>query len=211
LRTSKNDTLREIQLYLSADLSQPSCPIAGALPEITHRITDNLSQLHFLPAEESPLPGVIRFKRHVKSRYDHTRKAWIPINDPKWEWEGTVVFIITADDVVDMITDPRGEGGGLREWASDVRLAMGMKGSDQLIIMIKGLAKYYSKLKSAQNKEFTAAARAGVAGKEVGGLSTGVNQLGRDGIDMELLRLEMENGAFLVHGTWISRAFDRKC
>lgn len=111
------------------------------------------------------------------------------------------MIIITADDLVDMITDPRGEGGGLREWASDVRLAMEMKASDQLVIMIKGLGKYYSKLKSAQNKEFTAAARAGVAGKEVGGLSAGVGKLGREEIDMELLRLEMENGAFLVHGT----------
>ena len=138
----------------------------------------------------------------MKSRYDHVRKAWIPLGDPKWEWDGTVVIIITADDLVDMITDPRGEGGGLREWASDVRLAMGMKASDQLVIMIKGLGKYYSKLKSAQNKEFTAAARAGVAGKEVGVLSAGMAKLGREEIDMELLRLEMENGAFLVHGTW---------
>jgi crossover junction endonuclease EME1 len=90
---------------------------------------------------------------------------------------------------------------GLREWASDVRLAMGMKGNDQLVIMIKGLGKYYSKLKTAQNKEYTAAARAGVAGKDIGGLSGAtVGKLDREQIDMELLRLEMENGAFLVHG-----------
>jgi crossover junction endonuclease EME1 len=130
----------------------------------------------------------------VKSRYDHTRKAWIPLDDPRWEWEGTILVIITADECVDMIHTK-----GLREWASDVRLAMGMKGNDQLMIMIKGLAKYYTKLKSAQNKEYTAAARAGVAGKDVGGLSMG-EKLGREQIDMELLRLEMENGAFLVHG-----------
>jgi crossover junction endonuclease EME1 len=92
---------------------------------------------------------------------------------------------------------------GLREWASDVRLAMGMKGNDQLMIMIKGLGKYYSKLKTAQNKEYTAAARAGVAGKDVGGLSGATGRkLDREQIDMELLRLEMENGAFLVHGTF---------
>jgi crossover junction endonuclease EME1 len=90
---------------------------------------------------------------------------------------------------------------GLGEWAGDVRLTMGMKANDQLVIMIKGLAKYYSKLKSAQNKEYTAAARAGVAGKDVGGLgSSAASKLGREEIDMELLRLEMENGAFLVHG-----------
>jgi len=132
----------------------------------------------------------------VKSRYDHTRKAWIPLDHPKWEWEGTILVIITADECVDMIHTK-----GLREWASDVRLAMGMKGNDQLVIMIKGLGKYYSKLKTAQNKEYTAAARAGVAGKDVGGLSVAAGgKLDREQIDMELLRLEMENGAFLVHG-----------
>jgi crossover junction endonuclease EME1 len=208
LRTSKNDTLREIHLYLSADLQQPSSAIAGALPEITHRIIDNLSELHYLPEHESPLPGIIRFKRHVKSRYDHTRKAWIPLDHPNWEWEGTILVIITADECVDMVHTK-----GLREWASDVRLAMGMKGNDQLVIMIKGLGKYYSKLKTAQNKEYTAAARAGVAGKDVGGLGTAAGgKLDREQIDMELLRLEMENGAFLVHGQSPSCPFTfRRC
>jgi hypothetical protein len=115
------------------------------------------------------------------------------------------LVIITADECVDLISNT----GGLREWAGDVRLAMGMKGNDQLVIMIKGLGKYYSKLKSAQNKEFTAAARAGVAGKDVGGLGMVAGEkLGREQIDMELLRLEMENGAFLVHGmSYLSPSF----
>jgi crossover junction endonuclease EME1 len=202
LRTSKNDTLREIHLYLSADLQAPSCPIAGAMPEITHRITDNLSEIHFLPQSESPISGVIRFKRHVKARYDHTRKAWIPLDDPRWEWEGVVLVIITADEVVDMITNSH-RGEGLRDWAGDVRLALGMKTSDQMAVMIKGLSKYYSKLKSLQNKEYTAAARAGVAGKEISGAAHGAGLSGRpdkEVIEMELVKLQMEKQCFLVHG-----------
>jgi crossover junction endonuclease EME1 len=186
-------------LYLSADLQLPSCPIAGALPEITHRITDNLSEIHCLPEAESPIPGIVRFKRHVKSRYDHLRKAWIPLDEARWEWDGTLLAIITADEVVDMIGNGKSKGEGLREWAGDVRLAMGMRATDQLVIMIKGLGKYYSKLKSLQNREFTAAARAGVAGKDIA-MMAGMSSLGREEIEVELLRLEMENGAFLVHG-----------
>lgn len=174
------------------------------MPEITHRITENLSQIHFLPQEDSPIPGIIRFKRHVKARYDNTRKAWVPLDDPKWEWERTVLIIITADEVVDMITNSQG-GEGLRDWAGDVKLAMGMKDSDQLIVMIKGLTKYYGKLKSLQNKEFTAAARAGVAGKDIGSalIGVGAGAMGKpdkEVIEMELVKLQMDKQCFLVHG-----------
>lgn len=198
LRTSKNDTLREIHLYLSSDLQSPSCPIAAALPEIQARITENFSELHYLPEHESPIPGVIKFKRHVKSRYDHDRKAWIPLPDPKWEWEGTVLLVVTAEEVTDMISND-----SLREWVGDVRLAMDMKSTQQLIIMIKGLAKYYSKLKSKQNKEYTAAARAGLEGKNIAGNSAAkvVSQIGREEIETELVRAQMETKCFLVHGT----------
>lgn len=144
---------------------------------------------------------MIKFKRHVKSRYDHDRKAWIPVDDPRWEWEGTVVIITTAEEVTDMISTD-----GLRDWVGDVRLVLGMKPSQQLIIMIKGFNKYYSKLKSQQNKEYTAAARAGMAGKEVGGASVGSGKgkammsIGRDEVEMELVRVQMETRCFLVHG-----------
>lgn len=197
LRTSKNDTLREIHLYLSSDLQHPSCPIAAALPEISARITENFSEIHYLPESDSPIPGVIKFKRHVKSRYDHDRKAWIPIPDPKWEWEGTILLVTTAEEVTDLISHD-----GLRDWVGDIRLAMDMKATQQLIIMIKGLAKYYSKLKSKQNKEYTAAARAGLEGKDQNGSSAAriITQIGREEIETELVRTQMETRCFLVHG-----------
>lgn len=199
LRTSKNDTLREIHLYLSSDLQLPTCPIAAALPEISARISENFSELHYLPEDESPIPGVIKFKRHVKSRYDHDRKAWIPLTEPKWEWEGSILVITTAEEVTDLISTD-----GLRDWVGDVRLAMDMKPSQQLIVMIKGLAKYYSKLKSKQNKEYTAAARAGLEGKDQSGRSAAkvVNQIGREQIETELVRAQMETKCFLVHGQY---------
>lgn len=196
LRTSKNDTLREIHLYLSADLQLPSCPIAAALPEITARVTENFSELHYLPDGESPIPGVIRFKRHVKSRYDHDRKAWIPLDEARWEWDGTIVVIITAEELTDMIANT-----GLSVWVTDVRLALGMKPVDQLMIMIKGLAKHYSKLKSQQNREYTAAARAGLGGKEqVTAGRSAVTLIGKEEIEIELVKVQMETKCFLVHG-----------
>jgi crossover junction endonuclease EME1 len=201
LRTSKNDTLREIHLYLSADLQVPSCPIAGALPEITARVTENFSELHYLPEGDSPISGVIKFKRNVKSRYDHNRKAWIPLDESRWEWDGTIVVIVTAEEVTDMISN-----AGLREWVNDVRLAMGMRPLDQMMIMIKGLAKHYSKLKSQQNREYTAAARAGLGGKEQITTSRNtVKLVGKEEIEVELVKVQMETKCFLVHGKPVSK------
>lgn len=86
----------------------------------------------------------------------------------------------------------------------DVRLALEMKPTQQLIIMIKGLVKYYSKLKSKQNKEYTAAARAGLEGNDRSGSSAAkvVNQIGREQIETELARTQMETKCFLVHGEY---------
>lgn len=112
------------------------------------------------------------------------------------------LIIVTADEVVDMIANSH-HGEGLRDWAGDVRLALDMKGSDQLIIMVKGLNKYYSKLKNLQNKEFTAAARAGVAGKDISGAAYGAGVPGKpnkEAIEMEMVKLQMEKQCFLVHG-----------
>ncbi|WVF66117.1 hypothetical protein IAT40_000856 [Kwoniella sp. CBS 6097] len=216
LRTSKNDTVREIHLYLSADLSHPTSPIAGALPEIKTRITDNHSELHFLPETESPINGMIRFKRHLKARWDPTKKQFIPLDQPKWVWEPSILMIINAEEIVDRIatastststSNPSEES--LSTFIADVRLTLGLKSTDQMMVMIKGLNKYYSKSKSLANKEFTAAARAGLAGS--GSAGTGGNSNGRAGgammtsrpdketIEMELVKLQVKERCFLVH------------
>lgn len=181
---------------MSADLESPSSPLAGALPEIRHRLVDNCSEIHFMSESESPIAGTIRFKRHVRSRYSHERKAWIPIDEPRWEWEPTILLVITATELVDKIVS--GEHA-LREWVADVKLALRVTQNYQLIVMIKGLQKYYSKMKSQANKEYTTAARAGL------GVGTTPrhhlhHQPTKDEIEGELVQLQVAEGCFLVHG-----------
>ncbi|WVQ93747.1 hypothetical protein IAU59_000824 [Kwoniella sp. CBS 9459] len=202
LRTSKNDTVREIRLYLSADLSHPTSPIAGALPEIKTRITDSHSELHFLPEAESPISGVIRFKRHLKARWDATKKHFIPLDEPKWVWEPSILMIINAEEIVDRIADISGDDK-LSNFIADVRLTLGLKSTDQMMVMIKGLNKYYSKTKSLANKEFTAAARAGLAGSAGANGRTSAAVINsrpdKETIEMELVKLQVKERCFLVH------------
>ncbi|KAK6905307.1 hypothetical protein I203_106130 [Kwoniella mangroviensis CBS 8507] len=210
LRVSKNDTVREIYLYLSSDLSKPTSPIAGALPEITKRITDNYSEIKFLDEEESTINGLIKFKRHLKARWDTEKKQFIPLDQPVWIWEGIYVLVINAEEIVDKIAsafespDEEERLDELKLWVSDIKLTLSLTINDQLIIMIKGLQKYYSKMKSLANKEFTAAARAGLNGTTSANRNQGGRNSGRIGpdkeiIEMALVRLQVKQRCFLVH------------
>jgi crossover junction endonuclease EME1 len=186
-------------LYLSSDLETPSSPIAGALPAIRTKLTDNFSQVHFLPTDDSPHPGVIRFKRYVQARWDTAGKKFVPLDQPKWRWETTVLVIMTAEDVIDKIAVCNDELG---TWAGDFRLMLGMGAKDQMFVMIKGLQKYYSKTKSLANKEYTAQARAVLGEKEGEGGRGRANSArpSKEIIERELVKLQVAHGCFLIHG-----------
>ncbi len=90
----------------------------------------------------------------------------------------------------------------LRTWIADVRLTLGLSLKEQIMVMIKGLQKYHSKTKAMVNREFTAAARAGIDGTE--GLASTAAALSsrpeKEVIERELVKLQVEKGCFLVHG-----------
>ncbi|WVQ76229.1 hypothetical protein IAR50_005894 [Cryptococcus sp. DSM 104548] len=199
LRVSKNDTVREVNLYLSADMSKTTSPIAGALPEIRTKLLDNQSALHFMPDSDSPISGAIRFKRHLQSRWDVAMKRFIPLDQPRWVWEKTVLVFITAEELVDKITD--GEDA-LVQWASDIRLLLSLSQQDQVIIMIKGIDHYYSKSTTISNKNHKAAALAGLGGGAVGGVMAAGRHSVRptkDKIEEEMVKLQVAEGCFLIH------------
>ena len=192
-------------------MSLPSSPIAGAVPEIRNRIQDCQSALHFLPESDCPIPGVIRFKRYLQAQWDPESKRFVPLDDPRWVWEKTVLIIITAEELVDKIAKggEEGEKDVLAQWVSDVRLLLGLTMSDQVMLMIKGLQKYYSKSRALANKDYINAARAGLEGGGGGGGGPGSSTAikptrmngrpTRDRIEAEMVRLQVAEHCFLVH------------
>ena len=197
LRTSKNDTVRELHLYLAPDLQLPSSPIAAALPEITRRLTENLSELHVLAQADCPIPGITRFKRHTKARWDSAAKRFVPLEVPLWDWEAVILVVLGVDDLIDKIM---GGGDLLLDWARDVRSATGLSKKDTLMVMIKGLNGYHAKTKTLKNREFATAARAALDGRLVQ-VQDSIGRLEKEVIEQAMLRLQLEEGCFLVHGT----------
>lgn len=125
-----------------------------------------------------------------------------------------MLVLITAEELVDKIADA--DVGGredadadvdvLAQWASDVRLLLGLAMSDQVVLMIKGLQKYYSKSRSLANKDYINAARAGLDGGSATATTTaavngryGPPRPTRDQIEAEMVRLQVAEHFFLVH------------
>ena len=105
-------------------------------------------------------------------------------------------MVATAEQVVDQISH---SSSYLATWLADIRLTLGLGEQDEIMIMIKGLQRYYSKTKALDNREFTAAARAGVAGGQVGvkALST---RPSKEMIEKDLVKLQVDQGCFLIYG-----------
>ena len=109
---------------------------------------------------------------------------------------------MTAEEVVDKIS----HGGGMFDtWSADIRLTLGLSEINQVVVMIKGLHKYYMKTKMLANREFTAAARAGLDGlsgaeREGSAAAALSTRPTKEVIERELVKLQVEQGCFLVHG-----------
>lgn len=112
-----------------------------------------------------------------------------------------MLVIITAEELVDKIAEG-GEKDLLAQWVSDVRLLLGLAMSDQMVLMIKGLQKYYSKSRALANKDYMNAARAGLEGGS-GSTATKTARINgrptRDRIEAEMVRLQVAEHCFLVH------------
>lgn len=114
-----------------------------------------------------------------------------------------MLVIITAEELVDKIAEG-GEKDLLAQWVSDVRLLLGLAMSDQMVLMIKGLQKYYSKSRALANKDYMNAARAGLeGGSGSGSTATKTARINgrptRDRIEAEMVRLQVAEHCFLVH------------
>lgn len=110
-----------------------------------------------------------------------------------------MLVLITAEELVDKIADG---GDTLGQWASDVRLLLGLATGDQVVLMIKGLQKYYSKSRSLANKDYINAARAGLEGGSAAtATATAITfrRPTREQIEAEMVRLQVAEHFFLVH------------
>ena len=197
LRTTKNDAVREIEIHFSHDLSLPTSAIAGALPEIKARFDDNRCKWHFDDEAQSPFPGLIQFKRLVQARWNLASRRFIPLDTPRWEKEKAVILVASVEDVVDRVL--QGENA-LAEWISDLRIIMDLSADSQVILLVKGLNKYFSKTKTLANRDFTAAARAGLSDLGPGQSAANAGRLDKEAIDQALVELQLQETVFIVRG-----------
>lgn len=185
---------------MTHDLSLPSSPIAGAMSEIRKRVEDSLSKLVPVPESETIVGGTIRFLRHISAEWDASAKRFVPLDNPRTEWETTTILVASADEVVDRILRGNGE---LVEWVADVRLTLFLAPDEQLLLLVRGLEKYHSKTRSIANKAFRDSARAGLATGRAS--SAEVNQgfrtrVEKEEVEAELLKAQLSQYLLVVQG-----------
>jgi len=175
----------------------PTSPIAGALPEIKARFTESLSKIHFMPKDESPMAGVMRIKRHVKARWDTVGKRFLPLDQPFWEWDKTMLLIVDAEEIVDKVIHGKDM---LIDWIKDTRLLLNLGPMVQIVIIIRGMGKYTAKTKTLANREFTAMARAGLESGSAAAAAVLTARPEKEAIESELIELQVQESVFIVHG-----------
>jgi crossover junction endonuclease EME1 len=178
-------------------MSLPTSPIAGALPEIQARFTESSSEIHFMPEDESPIPGTIRIKRHVKAKWDAIGKRFLPLEQSYWEWDKTVLLLINAEDIVDKVVHGHDM---LSSWIQDARLLLDLDPTEQIVIIVKGLGKYTAKTRTLANREFTAMARAGLESGSAATAAAVIARPEKEAIERELIELQVQESVFIVHG-----------
>lgn len=193
---SKVDALREIELHLAYDLSLPSSPIAGAMPEVKMRLEGNQSSLHYMAEEETVAGGTVRFLRRVKAEWDPVAKRFNPLDAERLEWEPTLVVVTSVDRIVDRLAQNEDM---FLEWLSDIRLAVANAPDEQVFLLVRGLAKYHSKTVSIVNRTYrdnvSAALHDGDARPARADTSRRVT---KDMVETQLLRAQIEEHVFVV-------------
>ncbi|GMK56721.1 hypothetical protein CspeluHIS016_0305610 [Cutaneotrichosporon spelunceum] len=197
LRVSKIDALREIELHLAYDLSLPSSPIAGAIPEVKMRLEDSQSSLHFLSEEETLVDGTVRFLRRVKAQWDPVAKIFMPLDVERLEWEPNLVIVTSVDGIVDRLAQNEDM---FMEWLSDIRLASGNRANQQIFLLVRGLAKYHSKIVSIVNRAYrdTVSAALHDSDARLAAAPDTSRRVTKDMVETQLLRAQIEQHVFVV-------------
>lgn len=107
------------------------------------------------------------------------------------------MVIISAQELVDKIVLGN---GALQDWAADLRMILRGQTStaSQMVLLVKGLEQYHSRTRSLVNKEYAAAARAGLSAADSSVLHH--SRLSRADIDCEVVKLQVAEGCFMVYG-----------
>lgn len=186
---------------MAHDLSLPTSPIAGALPELRARLDESKSSLHFLSEDDTIVNGSIQFRRQVRATWNPVIKRYVPLDEARQEWEKTTVLVASADDIVDRVS--HGDDA-LITWLADVRLTLGMSLNDHLLLLVRGMDKYHSRTQSIINRNFRETARAGLSGEQVAAAksSSVTGRLDKAEVEEELLRAQVVQRIFVVQGEY---------
>lgn len=103
---------------------------------------------------ESPVPGVVRWRRKVRSVFDEEKGHYEPVPE-RIETEGIVLAVLRAEDFVEMALGVEG-----RDLERHVRMMKRHFPGSEVLYLIEGLEPWYRRNRALRNRQFAAAVRA---------------------------------------------------
>lgn len=140
-------------------------------------------------AWESPVAGVVRWRRRVRSVFDEERGHYEPVPE-RVETEGIVLAILRAEEFVEMA---RGVEG--RDLDRHVGTMKRHFPGSELLYLVEGLEPWSRRNRALRNRQFAAAARAEAPSRR----AAAREPVDEEVVEEALLELQVRHGARIHH------------
>ena len=226
LKANKTETFKEIIVDVSAS-SKNSPDFCDIIPLLQTHLEAKDSSLDYFdslldqPPPSRPesskrysLPTIIRFRRLLKARYDEEDKIWVPIvGDPIIVPEKTAIVYLTASELVDHLEPVN----TLLELPYQVRKSLDLGPKASVMVIVQGTTALYRKKDTQAKKDFNHRIRTSMNATQGSAPAKEgwQQQMGKEEIERELVRLQIAERCFVTHGTSTPRCaggpFKRLC
>ncbi|GAO51642.1 hypothetical protein G7K_5737-t1 [Saitoella complicata NRRL Y-17804] len=193
LKTSKKDCTPEMIVDIDGHL------LGTALGQHLRSFLEPLSVEH--TEWESPTANTIRWRRKVSSRYDESAGYFVPI-PPEIQTENRVLCFMKAKELADLVG---ADGAGLDTHAILLKSTFP---SARPIYMIEGLAALFRRMKTAKNRQYTAAVRNALLEEEGDPAPSQsrrkqkeVEEVDEELVEEALISLQITHECLIVHTT----------
>ncbi|KAE8259656.1 hypothetical protein A4X13_0g879 [Tilletia indica] len=173
----------------------------------------------------TPLPDlpVIRLRRKIKARLDVEHRIWVPLPAPTMQHEPTAIIVLSAPEILAHLA--RGPGS-LAQMIPRVKANLASGGgvhqsqAFQLFFVVIGLQIHFRKVAQKNDQDWRKAVQTGLARrteddagsvvetgpsaasssrKRKGQVAETFPQVDQEQAELELLRLTMEHGVYVIH------------
>ena len=206
-RRSRSDTMRDLIVYMDPTPVDPQTGVLGRFyQQLKTRILGDGACC--LTCTASPLEhigdkiiGRVMFERKARSKYDPVLQHWEPLEEEQVVQEPTVVFVMTAEQVWDSMTN---ESLMTSLKANEPRSTLGPL---QRFVLVIGLDALFRRVRAKKNRTYAEMIRQRIEGNMTAQVQMPDDQT-REHMEQRLLQLQLRHQCHVVRVTQAEEAVE---